>query len=76
MHQNLVATNILVVFHMGVYIRSKYHSWHTVRENVNISERVVKPPIEIIYKYTIEIFFSLSLFRLRNVCLISRYIYK
>ena len=28
-------------------------------------------PLKFIYKYTIEIFFSPSLFRLRNVCLIS-----
>ena len=35
-------------------------------------EHLYSYPLKFIYKYIIEIFFRLSLFRLKNICLISR----
>ena len=40
---------------------------HIFEKNIVLNQKFTK----FIYKYTIEIFFSLTLFRLRNVCLIS-----
>ena len=58
-----------ILFYIAIYF--KYRWALKLSAYINAALRSYMRSYEFIYKYTIEIFFNLSLFRLRNVCRIS-----